>query len=138
MCAAIDRPDWIDHPRFSKYIVTPEIKAEMREAFSEIFRTRTTAEWNVRLAEHGQRFAPVRRHDEVADDPQAYANGYLAEVDHPEWGRIKVVGNPVAMSDTPTRVGVEVPHLGQHTEEVLLEAGFSWDDIEALRNEGAY
>ncbi|MEZ5235565.1 MAG: CaiB/BaiF CoA transferase family protein [Acidimicrobiia bacterium] len=138
MCAAIDRPDWLQHPRFGQYFVTAEIKAEMREEFSAIFRTRTTAEWCERLAANGQRFAPVRSHDEVAADPQAYVNGYLAEVDHPDWGRIKVVGNPIAMSDTPSRYGIEVPHLGQHTEEVLLEAGFTWDDIEALRADGAY
>ncbi len=138
MMEAIEKPEWLTHPEFASYFVTPEIKAKMRVEFGAIFRTRTTAEWCDRLTTHGQRFAPVRTHAEVAADPQPYANGYLAEVDHPAWGTIKVVGNPIALSDTPTRVGVEVAELGQHTEEVLLEAGFSWDDIDTLRATGAF
>jgi crotonobetainyl-CoA:carnitine CoA-transferase CaiB-like acyl-CoA transferase len=138
MVKALDKPEWIDHPRFATLFVTPEVEVEMREAFSTVFRTRTTAEWTERLTDAGQRFAPVRTHAEVGEDPQPYANGYLAEVDHPQWGRVRVVGNPITMTGTPTRVGVEVAELGQHTEEVLLEAGFAWSDIDALRAEGAF
>jgi crotonobetainyl-CoA:carnitine CoA-transferase CaiB-like acyl-CoA transferase len=138
MCEAVERPDLLDHPTFGAYLVTPEVKAEMRATFSAIFATRTTAEWCERLAATGQRFAPVRTHAEVGVDPQAYVNGYLAEVEHPEWGPMRVVGNPVRMTDTPTRIGVEVPELGQHTEEVLLEVGFTWDDITELRDQGAF
>lgn len=138
MCEVIEKPDWLHHPRFAKYLVTPEIKAEMMVAFGEVFATRSTTDWCERLAKHSQRFAPVRDHQQVAADPQVYANGYLVEVEHPEWGAIRMVGNPIRLSDTPTVPGIEVPVLGQHTEEVLLEAGFSWDDIEALRQEGAF
>jgi len=138
MCEAVERPDLVDHPTFSAYLVTPEVKAEMRATFSAIFATRTTAEWCERLAATGQRFAPVRNHAEVGDDPQAYVNGYLTEVNHPEFGPMRVVGNPVRMTDTPTRVGVEAPELGRHTEEVLLEVGFTWEDIAELRDQGAY
>jgi len=138
MCEAVERPDLVDHPTFSAYLVTPEVKAEMREVFSAIFATRSTAEWCERLAATGQRFAPVRNHADVAADPQAYVNGYLTEVEHPEWGPMRVVGNPILLTDTPVRVGVVAPELGRHTEEVLLEIGFGWEDIEQLRNEGAY
>lgn len=138
MCEAVERPDLLAHPRFGQYLVTPEIKAEMRREFSAIFATRTTAEWCERLAAAGQRFAPVRNHAEVAADPQALLNGYLVDVEHPDWGPMRMVGNPILMSETPARVGVVAPELGQHTEEVLLEAGFSWEDIDALRADGAY
>ena len=50
---------------------------------------------------------------------------------------ISVVGSPLRMSATPTKVGGSVPELGQHTEEVLLEIGYSWDEIEQLRTDGA-
>jgi crotonobetainyl-CoA:carnitine CoA-transferase CaiB-like acyl-CoA transferase len=137
MCRAVERPDLLDHPRFGRLLTTPEVKVELREVFDAIFAQRTTAEWSERLAAEGQRFAPVRDHREVAEDPQVYANDYLVEVEHPEWGPIRVVGSPISMSATPTRWGVVAPELGQHTEEVLLEAGFEWPEIEAFRDEGA-
>lgn len=138
MVRAVERPELLDNPRFGAYFTTPEIKAELREVFTEIFAQRTTADWCKRLADEDQRFAPVRDHAEVMADPQAHANGYLVEVDHPEWGRVTLPGCPITMSDTPTRWGVEVPELGQHTELVLNEAGFDWDAITELREQGAF
>jgi crotonobetainyl-CoA:carnitine CoA-transferase CaiB-like acyl-CoA transferase len=138
MCEAVERPDLVDHPRFSAYLVTPEVAAEMRAFFVDVFRQRPTDEWVERLERHGQRFAKVRRHDEVAADPQAFANGYLFEADHPDWGTIPMVGNPITMSDTPTSPGVVAPELGQDTELVLIEAGLSWEELEELRAKGAW
>jgi formyl-CoA transferase len=71
-------------------------------------------------------------------DPHTYVNGYLREVDHPNYGPISIVGNPIAMSATPPEPGIVAPELGAHTEEVLLEAGFTWEEIGELRDEGAY
>ena len=84
-----------------------------------------------------QRFAPVNDYRAVAEYEQAYANGYLRRVEHPEWGPISIVGNPIAMSETPAEPGITAPELGQHTEEVLLEAGYTWEDLERLRERGA-
>lgn len=137
MVRAVDRPDLLDNPRFGAYFTTPEIRAELREVFTEIFSTRTTAEWNERLAAEEQRFAPVRTHAEVAADPQVAANDYIVDVEHPDWGETKVIGCPITMSATPTRWGTEVAQLGQHTEEVLVEFGFTWDEIGELRDAGA-
>jgi formyl-CoA transferase len=79
----------------------------------------------------------VRTYSQVAADPQAWENGYLARVPGPDGTEVELVGSPIRMSDTPTRVLAQVPELGQHTEEVLLEGGFTWDDITALRDAGA-
>jgi crotonobetainyl-CoA:carnitine CoA-transferase CaiB-like acyl-CoA transferase len=138
MCAAVERPDMIDHPRFGAFLVTPEVAAEMRSFFLAVFAERTTDEWVERLERNGQRFAKVRDHAEVAADPQAFANGYLVEIDHPTWGTIPMVGNPITMSDTPTRTGLVAPELGQDTELVLIEAGLTWEEIDELRAKGAW
>ncbi len=138
MVACVEHPELLENPRFGSYFSTPEIKAELRAAFEPIFRERTTAEWTERLAAHGQRFAPVRNHLDVLADPQPYANNYLVKVDHPSWGEVTMVGCPITMSDTPTRWGTEVQEIGQDTELVLIEAGFTWDQIEDLRARGAF
>ena len=70
-------------------------------------------------------------------DPQAWDNGYLTTVTDASGNEVTTVGSPIRLSSTPSRVVPDVPELGQHTEEVLLEAGLSWDDIEALRTAGA-
>ncbi len=137
MVRAVERPELHDNPRFGGYFTTPEIRAELREVFSEIFLTRTTAEWSERLAAEEQRFAPVRTHDEVVADPQNAANNYIVETEHPEWGTTKLVGCPITLSDTPTRWGTEVAQLGQHTEEILLEFDFTWEEIAELRESGS-
>ena len=74
----------------------------------------------------------MRNYAEVAEDPQVWANGYLHEADGE-----RTVGTPIRFSDTPARVGGPAPELGQHTEEILLEAGLTWDEITTLRDAGA-
>ncbi len=135
---AIDRPDLIDDERFNNQFLTPEALADLCRLVDEIFPTRTTAEWSVRLAEAGQRFAPVRDHLEVIDDEGAVANGYFVDVDHPDYGRIRTIGSPLRLSATPTAPGLVAPELGQHTEEVLIEAGFSWEELATLQQQGAW
>jgi crotonobetainyl-CoA:carnitine CoA-transferase CaiB-like acyl-CoA transferase len=58
-------------------------------------------------------------------------------MDHPDLGRIKIVGSPIGLSETPVTVSGPPPELGANTEEILLDAGYSWEDVEALRDKGA-
>ena len=100
-------------------------------------RAKTTAEWGELFGDSDIRWAPVRRRSEVADDPTSYDNGWLYRTTHPEWGDVSLVGNPIRFSDTPVRRGGDVPELGQHTEEILLELGRTWEQIGDLRNTGS-
>ena len=134
----IDRADLKDDPRFATLVLEPEHLLVLRDIIDEIFPTRTTDEWEERLQRWGQRYGRVKTYDEVVTDETNLINGYVVEVDHPEYGPISVVGNPIRLSATPAEPGVVAPALGQHTEEVLLEAGFSWEDIDQLRAQGAY
>jgi formyl-CoA transferase len=71
---------------------------------------------------------------EIAEDPALRATGTIVEVDHPERGKYLSVGNPIKMSDSPTEV-TRSPLLGEHTNEVLSELGYSGMEIDALRKE---
>lgn len=135
---ALERPDLAENPRYNSLQLEREDLVELFEILNEIFPTRSTAEWSDRLAAEQQRFAAVRGYDEVIADPQAWLNGYFVEGHHPTRGQVKVVGNPIRLSETPAVPGIVTPELGQHTEEVLLEAGFSWDEIAQLQADGAW
>ena len=77
--------------------------------------------------------SPVQDYRDILGDEQALANGYICELDHPEVGKVKVVGNPIRLSDTPLATTTPPPELGQHSEEILLREGFSWEEIAELR-----
>jgi formyl-CoA transferase len=73
---------------------------------------------------------------EIAHEPALRASGTVVEVDHPTRGKYLTVGNPIKMSDSPTEV-TRSPLLGEHTDEVLGQLGFSADEVQALRTAGA-
>ena len=72
----------------------------------------------------------------LAQHPQFIANGYVQEIDHANLGKMRVPGPPVHMSKTPPRIQGGGPQLGQNTEEILLEAGYTWAELEAFNREG--
>ncbi|HLB23368.1 MAG TPA: CoA transferase, partial [Dehalococcoidia bacterium] len=72
-------------------------------------------------------------YDDLMADTQALDNEYLLTVDHPISGPTQVVGQPWKFSETPATIAPAAPELGQHTEEILLVLGYTWEDITALR-----
>ncbi len=74
---------------------------------------------------------------EVVTDPQAIENDFFAELDHPSGRRIKLVASPVLFNGVRPAIRQSAPELGQHTEEVLLELDYTWDDIASLRESSA-
>lgn len=135
-CRAIERPDLEHDPRFSSMAIRTENREELIALLDEIFARRTLHEWAARLDAEGCIWAPAQTVAEVIDHPQTRARGAFAEIDHPTHGRIQLVDTPVKFSDTRVNARGPAPELGQHTEEVLLEAGYTWDEITALRTDG--
>jgi crotonobetainyl-CoA:carnitine CoA-transferase CaiB-like acyl-CoA transferase len=105
----------------------------LRDALDAAFPARTSAEWLELLSAADVLVGPVLGYADLVDLEQARANGYVTEIDQPEIGRVRMIGNPVQLGDTPVDATRPAPELGQHTEEVLLESGFDWDEIERLR-----
>lgn len=132
----LGRPDLVDDERFLELMLSDSARAELVDIMQGVFPTRTVADWASALDAAGVRYGLVRDYETLAADHSQYSNGYLQHVDHPE-GRRAVIGTPIRMSATPLTPGAVAPELGQHTEEVLLEHGYSWDDIEVLRDQGA-
>jgi CoA:oxalate CoA-transferase len=110
---------------------------ELVAIFDEEFLTRTRDEWMEILAREGCIFTPIQTPLEVVNDPQASANNYMIDVLHPEWGKMKMTGFPWDFSETPASWRRPAPRFGEHTEEILLELGYTKDDITHLREEKA-
>ncbi len=134
---ALGRPDLADDERFGALMLTADARAELVAIIDEVFPSKTVAAWEQILDEVGVRYGLVRDYEAIAQEPSLFENGYLRRVEHPDGART-VIGTPIRMSATPLDPGAVAPELGQHTEEVLLEHGFTWDDIDALRTEGAF
>jgi crotonobetainyl-CoA:carnitine CoA-transferase CaiB-like acyl-CoA transferase len=135
-CRAIEREDLEHDPRFSSFEPRIENHVTLFEILETVFLSRTLEEWKVRLNEAGLPWAPVQNLPEVAADPQARANEYFVSYDHPTYGYIEGVANPVKLSKVPETLRMPAPELGQHTEEVLLEHGYTWQDIARLKEQG--
>jgi crotonobetainyl-CoA:carnitine CoA-transferase CaiB-like acyl-CoA transferase len=79
---------------------------------------------------------PLQDHAELAADPQVLANGYIHELQRDDGPTVRVASSGLIADDEPVRVRRVAPHHGEHTEEVLLESGYTWDEITRLRDDG--
>ncbi len=125
----------ISDPRFETAEKREENRDELVRILDEIFQQRTTEEWLKRLHKEDQVVGPVNNYADIMAHPHVKANDMLVTLDHHLGRKVNTVGNPIKMSKTPVVIRAADPVLGQHTEEVLLELGYTWDDITALRDE---
>jgi crotonobetainyl-CoA:carnitine CoA-transferase CaiB-like acyl-CoA transferase len=137
MCDALDHPELKTDPRFAEPFGRAENKDELVEVLGTIFKERPQAGWLEPLAAADVPHAPVLDYAGVVEHPQYWANGYFQEIEHAQLGPMRVPGPPIRMSETPPRIIGGGPELGMHTEEVLLAAGYDWDEITKLREAGA-
>ena len=113
---------------------SPEKKKIFLDTMDEQFATDTREHWLELLRGADVISAPINTLAEAGADPDAIANNYVIEVDHPKWGKIKEVGFPWKFHKTPAKAGL-APELGEHNDEVLKGLGFSDADIKQLKEE---
>jgi formyl-CoA transferase len=136
-CKLMGHPEIEHDPRFAQWLTRMENIDELYEILDAAFATKCTDEWMELLKDADCICAPVQNYEDLLNDPQARENEYIVEIDHPTQGRIPVVGAPWRFSKTPVEIAAAYPELGQHTEEVLQELGYSWEDISGLREREA-
>lgn len=137
LCNALDRPDLITDARFAEFEERRSREPEVISVLDGIFAQKSMTEWTPILESHNVIFAPVREMLDAISDPQVELNDMLRTIQHPEHGPYKVLNTPVHLEDTDIGPKGPSPELGQHTEEVLLEMGYSWEDITRLQDSGA-
>lgn len=131
LCRAIGRDDLIPYQDAPKNKIE-EIKQELKE----IFRSKTRDEWYDLLSKTDVCVGKVLTLDEVEKDPNTAARKMIIEVDHPEIGKVKQVGIPIKLSDTPGKIRSLAPQKGQHTEDILKGLGYDEEKISELRKKG--
>jgi crotonobetainyl-CoA:carnitine CoA-transferase CaiB-like acyl-CoA transferase len=137
LARALGRPELIEDPRFLESFDRLKNSKTIWEELGPTFKTRTSAEWLELLAECDAVFAPVNDPGTIMDDPQVIASSLVIEAEHPVAGRYRMTAHPSRFARTPAGSIEHPPLLGEHSEAILREFGFSADDIDHLRAEKA-
>ncbi|MFT4096622.1 MAG: CoA transferase [Rhodoblastus sp.] len=135
LCKAIDAPELGTDPRFLTAPLREQNRDAMNAAIEEATLKRTSAEWVEILNATGVPAGPIYKLDEMFLDPQVKETGIVQPLDHPKLGKIDILGQPIKLSRTPATFRRAPPELGEHTDEVLAESGFSAEEIAELREE---
>jgi len=136
LCHAIGRPALATDERFANLAARGQNAEACVAELDAAFATRSREEWMKVLEGHSGDFiyTVVNAVDDLPTDPQALANDYVVDFEHPQHGTTKVLGLPVRLSETPGQIREPAPEFGQHTEEVLLDVlGYDWEKITDLR-----
>ena len=135
LCRAIGRDDIRTDPRFADITSRRVNGTQLVEELDAVFATKPLAEWAEIFSANNVWFAPVNMVHEVLEDPVVQASGAFVDVPGPD-GPVRMVASPADFSETKWEPRGIQPELGQHTEEVLLELGYDWDQIIPLKERG--
>jgi len=133
LCEAIDARALADKPEYATAAARLKNRDALNDELGKHLAGRTSAEWVERLNEAGVPCGPIYAIDQVFADPQVVHLGIAQGVETQNGEVRHVVGQPVSLSRTPSRMAAPPPERGEHTDEVLQEFGFKPDEIAALR-----
>ncbi|MBN1255535.1 MAG: CoA transferase [Deltaproteobacteria bacterium] len=137
-CNVMGIPHLEKDPKFADEWKRRDNAKELVALLDKLFTEKTRDQWAEIFREQGKRFVAwecVQSIPDLFNDPQVIANRYIVEYDHPVLGKIKVQPFPIGFSKATVGPKGPAPEFGQHTEEVLLDIGYTWEDIERLRDD---
>ncbi len=130
---AVGIAELINEPRFATHDERCNHAVDLREILANLFASHMLAEWIEKFKRHQFAWSPCQNYEEVASDPHVLENDIITTLNHPNLGPLKMVGWTIKLGTTPAQIKTRAPELGQHTEEILLEMGYCWDDISKLK-----
>jgi len=137
ICRALGLDELIEDPKFSTLEARVENHLELVSILDRVFSSKTREAWGRLLDEHGIVWSTIPAgFEEVTTDPQVLANEYIVETEHPSLGSAKIVNTPIHLNKKAPSIRRFAPELGQHTEEILLELDYTWEDIGKLQGKG--
>ena len=137
LCAALGHPEWADDPDYRDDEHRVRHRVALAARIEAAMAGGDRAHWLAVFEAGDIPCGPINNYAEVMADPHIQARELVVETDHPSLGRIKTLGTPLKLSDTPLVPGRPAPLLGQHTDEVLGEVGVTADEVAELRRVGA-
>lgn len=135
LAARLGRPELVTDERFATPAARAEHAAACTDVLDEAFGSQPLEHWKAALDGFAGVWTAFQTLDELYDDPQVVANGYLPAADL-DAGPVQLVASPAQFDEAPVAV-TRAPELGEHTELVLLELGYDWDQITTLKEAGA-
>ncbi len=134
-CRSIGRDDLTDHELFSENALRVQNRDKLVEELEKTFSKTTTSELFQKFLKAGIPAAPINTIEEAIENPQIKARNMVTSMDTP-YGKIPVMGSPFKMSRTPGKVSKAPPQLGEDSESILVEIGYSREEIESLKKDG--
>jgi crotonobetainyl-CoA:carnitine CoA-transferase CaiB-like acyl-CoA transferase len=136
LARVLGRHEWISDPRFTADHLRVQHREELAALIDAVTRTEPRAFWLEQLDQAGVPCGPIFDYEGALTTPQAIEREMTVDVDHPTLGRLRTLGTPIKMSGTPLNPKRRAPLLGEHTDEILADAGYTSDEIEQLRHSG--
>ena len=138
LCEILERPDLLQKAEYQTIAGRLGQREQLIQELENSFALKSADEWIDLLLEHGIPAGPILDYPQAFESEHGRHRQMRIEIDHPLEGKVPNIGFAVKMQGTPQEVRRHPPLLGEHTQEVLMQAGFTPDEIKALEEQGAF
>ncbi len=136
LCELLEHPEWANDPKYGSNAERVQNHRELADKVEAITVCRDSSEWLELLDANGIPCGPINSYADVVEDPHMKAREMVVATEHETLGKIRTLGTPLKLSETPLRPGRPAPLLGQHTDEILTESGVTKELLEQLKQSG--